>query len=399
MNDLALQQLGQAGVVLYSVHYVLFVLLEAAGGLSALLISLLSVRLSDPLDVVPARFASQVLDLVLIVLVIRLEQIGRLHGSALLRAQEALDHAASAEAEDRAVVADPIEVWDALEAVALLVHRHRAPAAKHNLVVIFIVANPADRAALIVLSHVGSMLVVQADDALLQLLPLGLVVLSLLDQGVDLFHLVQYLFVANVIPPLLAQLQFLEEVVLELARVVDVKNELVEILSVPLSICEHVLREPRIYVGHEVLAILAHFLWFIEDRILEIHCVLGLIYGICVYFLHFREEVIEGVFVLLLHVVVLLFGLEEQLLKVLVVDLLLDLSNLLIGISPDFFDFHIGNFIILPWYLLGQRLDLEHLFVVEVAFLRSLLQVLKVIFEPRDLFSLAKQFVDMKQLK
>ena len=57
---------------------------------------------------------------------------GRLHRPASLRAQDALNLDSSLEVKGQAVVTDPVDFGDLIDAVALLVHWNVAVTAEHN---------------------------------------------------------------------------------------------------------------------------------------------------------------------------------------------------------------------------------------------------------------------------
>jgi hypothetical protein len=74
---------------------------------------------------------------------VRCTDVSGLHCSSLLRAEDATDHEPPSQAEDLAVVAYPVFVWELFDAVAALVHGDVAQAAEHDHVFIFVVATVA----------------------------------------------------------------------------------------------------------------------------------------------------------------------------------------------------------------------------------------------------------------
>lgn len=67
-----------------------------------------------------------------------------LHGSSLLGAEDALHHYASLHIERPAVVADPVVVWNFVDAIAFLVYRYVAIAAKNDKIFVLVVSVVAD---------------------------------------------------------------------------------------------------------------------------------------------------------------------------------------------------------------------------------------------------------------
>lgn len=80
------------------------------------------------------------------------EYIGGFHSAAFFRAQQASDHKASLEAENLAVIADPITFRQLLDAVAGLMDWDVAVAAEDYHVFVFVVAVVTDSTLSIILS-------------------------------------------------------------------------------------------------------------------------------------------------------------------------------------------------------------------------------------------------------
>ena len=80
-----------------------------------------------------------------------------LHRSSLLRAQDALDHYATAHVESPAIVADPIVVRNLIDAVAPLMNRDVASSTKDNQVFILIIPIVADGTLSIFLHNEASL--------------------------------------------------------------------------------------------------------------------------------------------------------------------------------------------------------------------------------------------------
>ena len=162
------------------------------------------------------------------------EDIRRLHGAAALGTEEALDHQASLKAKSVTIVAYPVVLRHRLEAEALLVHGDRAAGAKHNLIVIVVVTIVADGAASVVLHQDRlllrelSQLLIKPETALLLILKLLLSSIfgSVVHISFNLAHLLQNFLVPLIISTLLGELKLLEELILQLRRVVDVQQEL-----------------------------------------------------------------------------------------------------------------------------------------------------------------------------
>ena len=80
-----------------------------------------------------------------------------LHRSSLLRAQDALDHDATAHVESPAIVANPIVVRNLIDAVAPLMNRDVASSTKDNQVLILIIPIIADGTLCVFLHNEASL--------------------------------------------------------------------------------------------------------------------------------------------------------------------------------------------------------------------------------------------------
>ena len=86
------------------------------------------------------------------------EYARRLHRSAFFRAQDALDHDATAHVESPAIVADPIVVRNLIYTVAPLMNRNVASSTKDNQVFILIIPIVADGTLSIFLHNKASLM-------------------------------------------------------------------------------------------------------------------------------------------------------------------------------------------------------------------------------------------------
>lgn len=68
------------------------------------------------------------------------KEVGRLHRTASLRAQEALDHDSTTQIESPTIVADPVVVRNFINSIATLVDRYIASSTENNQVFVFVVA-------------------------------------------------------------------------------------------------------------------------------------------------------------------------------------------------------------------------------------------------------------------
>ena len=81
------------------------------------------------------------------------EQVGRLHSTASLRAQDAFHHYAPTQIESPAIVADPVVVGNFINTITPLMYRDIASSTKDNQVLIFIVAIIANCTLGVLLDH------------------------------------------------------------------------------------------------------------------------------------------------------------------------------------------------------------------------------------------------------
>ena len=81
---------------------------------------------------------------VALVVLPRPEDACRLHGSTLLGAKDAFHLNASLHIESPTVVANPIVIWDFVDAVAFLVYGYVAIAAKYDQIFVLVVSIVAD---------------------------------------------------------------------------------------------------------------------------------------------------------------------------------------------------------------------------------------------------------------
>jgi hypothetical protein len=153
------------------------------------------------------------------------------------------------------------------------VHGYGAVHAEHDLVVVLVVTDAANRTARIVLGNL-SPLFEAILYFLLQFHSLG-VAIDRAFRLLNFVHLVHDAPVPHVVPPLLREFQLLQEVVLQLARIVDVEHEPADVLAIPLPVLDHVLHEVRIHVSEELGAILVHLLGDVESVVLEF----GMLFG------------------------------------------------------------------------------------------------------------------------
>ena len=207
-----------------------------------------------------------------------------------------------------------------------------APYAEYNLVIILVVANSADRTASIVLSDQRSLLQIHLLDFFLQLHAFAFILSALLNHVFHFVHLVQYEPVFHIISPLLGQFQFFQEIILELARIVDIQQEFVHVLTVPIFVLHYVLDKARVHVAEELLPVLPDVLRLVYCSISVARRVrfgfqsfLKLIFDLTEYFL--QLSLIVGV-----QFLQVCLGYMYHFLEVLQMHRLLDLSNFLLRI-------------------------------------------------------------------
>jgi len=198
------------------------------------------------------------------------EDVCWLHRAASLWAKEALHHEAALEAESIAIVANPVNLRNVLEPEARLMDWYGAAYAKDDLVVVFVVTDTANGAAGTVLGDEGPLLLVHLFDLLLKFHPFGLTIgAMLMPHAFHAIHLIQDLSILHVISSLLSQLELLQKIILELAWVVQVKEELIHILIVPITIMHDVLHKLWIYIAEELLTVLSDLLWLVYGSVSE----------------------------------------------------------------------------------------------------------------------------------
>mmetsp|Transcript_12803 Transcript_12803/g.19821 ORF Transcript_12803/g.19821 Transcript_12803/m.19821 type:complete len:368 (-) Transcript_12803:1996-3099(-) len=278
---LSSDQLLQAGVVLQAEIDLLLehsdLLERVHERVDLLVLGLLIGLVVQLLDVVLASLLGQVLHFHLVILAEVAENVRRFHSTSSPRAQEAFQHLPALQAERPAAVADPIELGDLLNSIALLVNWDHALAAEHNLVVVFIVAAAADFAAGVVLGDLCRLPLVKLFDAGLDLRSLlGLALTVLVVVGLELFHFVHLVHdfaILEVVPLLLMDLEGLQKVSLQLAGVVQVHQEGARVLVVPVLVLYQVLHEAGTHIRDEILAVLPDFFRLVHYLISELFIV------------------------------------------------------------------------------------------------------------------------------
>jgi hypothetical protein len=140
-------------------------------------------------------------------------------------------------------------------------HWHIAVDAKYYLIVIFIVSTAADCTTSIILRKLNPLLKCKIFNVSFQFFPFCNVSLILILDHIERIHLVHDLSVSHFVHSLLRQLEFFQKIDLQFAWIVDVEQEQAQVLSVPVNVLHHVLRERRIDIGYELLAILVDFFW------------------------------------------------------------------------------------------------------------------------------------------
>ena len=244
---LSKEQLVQTCVVLISSGCLLLidlVLLQSWLRLSNIINLLNTCLIIELFNRILSCFGRYFLDLVFIKVLISAEDIGGLHRASSLWAEEALDHQASAESEDLAVVAFPVNFRHPLYSIAGLVHRNGARSTKDDLIIFFIVAILAYGTAGILLCYLcpllGAQLVAEQLQPPFQFFLPGLerIFISInlhflsfsLQHLIHFIHFAKYFAILLIISMLLRELKLLQEIRLELGWVVDVQQILIQIL-------------------------------------------------------------------------------------------------------------------------------------------------------------------------